>query len=113
MDASPGEITQRLDDVPAIARYAVFLACEEPEEREILLNYETRWRDIRPTIDGHDLRSMGLPPGPAYREILQTLRAAWLDGKIASSETEANLLEDLIREHFPEVSSDREGSTRS
>lgn len=113
MDASPGEVSQRLDDVPAIARYAVFLACEEPEEREILLNYETRWRDIRPTIDGHDLRSMELPPGPAYREILQTLRAAWLDGKIASREEEANLLEDLIREHFPEVSSDREGSTGS
>jgi hypothetical protein len=54
------------------------------------------WKNISPTIDGHNLRERGLPPSPDYRLILNTLRDAWLDGKITSPEEETRLLEELI-----------------
>jgi hypothetical protein len=39
-----------------------------------------------PLVTGDDLKLLGLAPGPAYREILDSLRDAQLDGKIATRE---------------------------
>jgi hypothetical protein len=61
-----------------------------------LKQYSTEWRKITPTITGHDLVEKGLPRGPRYRQVLGTLRAAWLDGKVTSPEEEAELLDELI-----------------
>jgi tRNA nucleotidyltransferase (CCA-adding enzyme) len=54
------------------------------------------WRWVRPASTGDDLRALGLPPGPRYREILAQLRAAWLDREIESFEAEQVLLQTLI-----------------
>jgi hypothetical protein len=54
------------------------------------------WRQIFPKTDGHILQQLGIPPGPIYRQILQTLRSAWLDGTIGSPEEEESLLEELL-----------------
>ena len=37
-----------------------------------------------PLLTGDDLREAGIPTGPAYREILQTVRDKQLDGEIAT-----------------------------
>jgi tRNA nucleotidyltransferase (CCA-adding enzyme) len=52
-------------------------------------------------VDGHDLRERGLPPGPHYRSILNTLRAAWVDGRVKTKAEEQSLLAALIQEHTP------------
>jgi hypothetical protein len=49
-------------------------------------------------VDGHSLRARGLPPGPVYRQILGTLRDAWLDGKIETAAEEQALLDRLLLE---------------
>jgi tRNA nucleotidyltransferase (CCA-adding enzyme) len=94
--ASPSEVVSRLSDLPALALYAVFVASDDDTLREILRMFAFRWRHLHPNIDGHDLRARGVPPGPIYREILESLRAAWLDGKINSPEQEVELLEKLL-----------------
>lgn len=40
--------------------------------------------DPPPLLSGDDLRQLGMPPGPAYRLILQSIRSAQLDGQITS-----------------------------
>ena len=92
----PSRLVIRLDDIPALARFAVYCIVTEPTLRELLLSYVQSWRKIYPTIDGHKLRQLGLPPSPAYRTILTTLRAAWLDGKISTPDQEKALLNELI-----------------
>jgi len=42
------------------------------------------------------LRAMGLPPSARYREILDALRKAWLDGEVRTSEEEQAFLQRLI-----------------
>ena len=37
-----------------------------------------------PLVTGDDLKELGLPPGPVYREILDRIRDAQLDKQIAS-----------------------------
>jgi hypothetical protein len=81
------------------AIYAAYLATSEEALKKVLQTYVARWQYISPTINGHDLRARGLHPGPAYREILTTLRDAWVDGRITSSEQESELLEKLLEEH--------------
>ena len=50
--------------------------------------YYTRLRNVRPTISGRDLKQMGLTPGPIYREILQKVLDAKLNGRLRSREEE-------------------------
>ena len=61
-----------------------------------LIKYLQVWRHIHPTVNGFDLHKRGLPPGPAYKYILGSLKDAWLDGKITNIEEESKLFEHLL-----------------
>jgi tRNA nucleotidyltransferase (CCA-adding enzyme) len=61
-------------------------------------NYLARWQYVKPRATGHDLKQLGLSPGPEYKSILRQLRNAWLDGEINSEKGEKKLLERLIEE---------------
>jgi len=91
-------ITKRLDDYPLFASYVSFIATDHPGAAEYLQRYLTEWRKIMPSISGDDLKAYGLPPGPAYRQILQKLRTARLDGRISTDIDEQKLLEQLLKE---------------
>ena len=43
----------------------------------------------------HYLRSLGVPPGPTYGEILERLRDALLDGEVRTEEEEQALARTL------------------
>jgi tRNA nucleotidyltransferase (CCA-adding enzyme) len=55
---------------------------------ERLTRYHAAWQPIKPLTDGAHLRALGIPPGPVYREILEALRDARLDGRINTREDE-------------------------
>ncbi|HIE58055.1 MAG TPA: CBS domain-containing protein [Anaerolineales bacterium] len=95
-NARPSQIANRLDSVPPAAIYAVYYACEDADLRRALRDYSTTWKQITPHTRGEDLQARGLPPGPRYREILSTLRNAWLDGEITSEAEEQAMLEQLV-----------------
>jgi tRNA nucleotidyltransferase (CCA-adding enzyme) len=92
MGWKPSQWTFHLDDLPALAVYAVFLATKN----ENLQHYLSTWRNIKPTINGNHLKQLGLEPGPQFAEILRRLRSAWLDGEVKTSEDEKKLLEKLV-----------------
>ncbi len=92
----PSRCTSHLDGYPALAVYVVSRAVAGTPRR-ILQKYLSEWRLIKPTATGHDLRRLGLEPGPAYRRILQELRAAWIDGLVSGSEQERLVLAELVR----------------
>ena len=90
------EITERLEKASLLAVYAVYVRLEDEALKESLVRFVKEWRHLMPETDGHVLRGLGLPPGPAYKDILSTLRAAWLNGKISSVDEERALLERLL-----------------
>lgn len=94
---TPSQIVAQLDSVPPLALYAAFLACDDTQLKDIIYKYACEWQHVSATIDGHDLRALGLPTGPVYRQILKTLRDAWLDGEINNQEEELDLLERLLK----------------
>jgi len=97
-NAPPSVIVSHLDGLPPLARYTVYLATTEPDHSNLIKRYVEQWQKISPTIDGHDLRRMGLPPSPAYDTVLTALRAAWLDGQVSTPEAEGELLQKLLND---------------
>jgi tRNA nucleotidyltransferase (CCA-adding enzyme) len=96
-DASVSAVVTRLDALPPLARYALYQAAADDERMQFILSeYVNKWWKVQPTIDGHALRALGLSPGPSYRQILETLRNAWLDGEITTKDEERALLEKLV-----------------
>ena len=91
--ARPSQWTARLDNIPPLAVYAVYLL----SQRAALKNYLVKWRHVKPVTTGYDLMALGLTPGPQFKTILDQLRTAYLDGKITTQKQEKRLLQTLLR----------------
>ncbi len=93
---SPSRMVQRLDETPLPALYAIYCLVSTEKINQTLYDYATRLVKIQPLTDGYTLQSLGVEPGPIYRQILWSLRAAWLDGKIITQTQEKALLDQLL-----------------
>ena len=60
---------------------------------------------IQPVINGNDLKKLGYKPGPVYKQILDDLLAATLDGEI-SVRTQA---EAFLAQHYPQSEAGEKG----
>lgn len=90
------DIVTQLDEYRPLVIFANYLCAVDTEIKTMLENYLKHWRKVRPMINGHDLRRLGLAPSPVYREILNGLRKAWLEGRIVSAAQEQELLDELL-----------------
>ena len=98
-DRSPSEWVACLDAVPEAALVATWLALSDQQAGQAIIErYLSDWRWVHATVDGDRLRELGLAPGPAFKGILGTLRAAWLDGELDSAEDEQRMAAMLVRE---------------
>lgn len=95
-DARPSTIDGRLKGMSDVVLAATWILAEDHLTRTRLEDYITKWRELRPTTNGHRLRELGLEPGPRYGRILERLRQAWLDGEIQSDAEEETLLKTLL-----------------
>lgn len=94
--AKTSDFVRELDPVSRLAIYAAFLTNTDETLQSRILTYIRRWSKVEPHTTGDDLRRMGLPPSPAYGQILKALRDAWLDNQLDSVEEEQALLKQLI-----------------
>lgn len=60
-------------------------------KRQISL-YFSRLRDVKSFLRGRDLKALGIPPGPVYKEILDRLLEARMNGQIHTREQELSLV---------------------
>jgi tRNA nucleotidyltransferase (CCA-adding enzyme) len=64
--------------------------------RRQIWHYLTVWANVQPILNGNDLKKLGYKPGPQYRQMLDDLLAATLDGEI-KDRTEA---EKFLAQHY-------------
>jgi tRNA nucleotidyltransferase (CCA-adding enzyme) len=101
-----------LDQVPTCDRPSACVQCLQAYDTETLLllavrhprslgdriwRYLTHWSQVKAPLNGHHLRQMGYRPGPRYRDILEDLKAATLDGTIADPEAAVA----FVRDRYP------------
>jgi tRNA nucleotidyltransferase (CCA-adding enzyme) len=97
------EVVARLETVATAGRYALY--CKQPpaEQAALLVKHVDKWQHVQPRSDGNTLRDLGVTPGPIYKQLLNQLRSAWLDGEVSTKAEETALLEQLItRYNAPE-----------
>jgi tRNA nucleotidyltransferase (CCA-adding enzyme) len=92
IDRRPSDWVDRLDGMPVIAIYAVYLVSKE----QALQTYVFKWRKIFPHTNGDTLRKRGLIPGRHFQKILHILRCAWVNGEINTPDSEEILLNQLL-----------------
>ncbi len=66
--------------------------------KKAISHYFTKLRYIRTSIKGDDLINMGLSPGPAFKEIMDAVRNALLNGSVADRDDELLLAKQLAAE---------------
>jgi tRNA nucleotidyltransferase (CCA-adding enzyme) len=67
---------------------ALMARMERPEQGKAIGDFLSTTRRVRPILRGDDLRSLGIRPGPIYRDILNSLLYARLDGHVQSRDDE-------------------------
>jgi len=92
----PSKVTDWLGDCPALVIYCLYLQSSNAKLKSILDQFSSKWRWIKPKADGRKLMDMGVEAGPRMGEILSSLKAARIDGKIRTDEEEQKLLLDLL-----------------
>ena len=75
---------------------AVAVISESPTLARRLTEYLDHLRLIGADLDGSDLRSLGVPAGPEMGKILDRLRNAKLDGKVANKAEQLQMVRDLL-----------------
>ena len=106
------EIIRRLMTSAAISRKAIYdtlsvipnevilflmAYARHPEIKRHVSLYFTQLKNIRPSVNGDDLASMGYAPGPRFKEILNAILENKLSGGLKSKDEEIA----FVRETFP------------
>ncbi|MBW4453556.1 MAG: CBS domain-containing protein [Nostoc indistinguendum CM1-VF10] len=92
----PSQVVQLLRqyDLPML----ILIALQSPQEiRHQIWKYLTVWTNVQPLLNGNDLKKLGYKPGPRYRQILDDIVAATLDGVI-KHRAEA---EEFLAQYYP------------
>jgi tRNA nucleotidyltransferase (CCA-adding enzyme) len=89
-------IYQLLHGYSPRAILAFSVALDSSTARDNVMLYLDRLRWVRPTIRGEFLKSQGVEPGPVYRQILDRLLYARLDGKIRTASEEEVMARALL-----------------
>jgi len=76
--------------------FAMALSKERQTKKEIS-RYLTELRNVKTILKGHDLKRMGIQPGPIYSEILRELLNEKLRGKVKSLEDEERFVMGRIK----------------
>ncbi len=58
--------------------------------------YLSQLRFVETSVRGRDLKKMGLPPGPIYREVLQSVLEARLNGRVKTRNDELNFVRNYV-----------------
>ena len=93
---SPSEVVKLLQkyDLPML----MFIALQSPRIiRRKIWHYLTVLSNVEAPLNGNDLKKMGYKPGPQYKQILDDLLAATLDGKICDRTS----AEEFLKTNYP------------
>lgn len=100
-ELSPSQIVSFLEHLPAETLLLALAVTEKEPVKEHLISYITKLRDIRPKLDGNDLKNLGARPGPLYKTLIKRLRQAVLDEEVKSFEEEKAFVKSYLRAFSP------------
>jgi tRNA nucleotidyltransferase (CCA-adding enzyme) len=65
--------------------------------KKSISRYYNQLKDIQPSIGGQDLLAIGLKPGPIFRQILEAVLDAKLNGKVETHQQEIDFAQRWVQ----------------
>ncbi len=93
----PAETYRRLAGQRLEALLFVLAKTSSDIAQHQIVAYLDTYRFAKPRLSGHDLRAMGLIPGPRFRQVLDRVLAARLNGEVANDAEERAVVQQLMR----------------
>ncbi|MFA7534605.1 MAG: CBS domain-containing protein [Desulfuromonadales bacterium] len=91
------DLFHRLEPFPIEVLLYMLAKAGNDQVRRWISHYFTQLRGVVAMLSGHDLRALGLAPGPHYKKILEMLRDARLNGRVVTRDDEIA----WVRHRFP------------
>jgi len=95
----PSDAYRLLKRYPPEVIAACALAQDDSTSRSHLELYLSHLRYVKTSLDGEDLKKMGLLPGPRLGRVLEELREAKLNGKVSTREDEEALVGQWLKQN--------------
>jgi tRNA nucleotidyltransferase (CCA-adding enzyme) len=89
---NPGQLFRQLDGLRTELILYMMATTQFKSVKKAISGYYNQLRTVHPIIGGEDLKALGLKPGPLFRQILETVRDAKLNGEVKTREDELNLV---------------------
>jgi tRNA nucleotidyltransferase (CCA-adding enzyme) len=98
----PSQVVQRLMPYDIATLVLVGIRSSRPV-RKLIWRYLSHWSHIKPPLDGNDLRALGYRPGRQFRQMLDDLVVAVLDGTIVATTAaeKRQQAEQFLKAHYP------------
>jgi tRNA nucleotidyltransferase (CCA-adding enzyme) len=97
----PSEIYYLLREYEHLAIQANAIASESPNIRRHLQLFRAKLRYVRTSLDGEELKGLGISAGPEMGNVLRILHRAKLDGEVKTRADEKKLVLSLKAGDFP------------
>lgn len=94
-DLSSSQLDQLLQPFGEAVLLVARIDADDWRLSERIHDYSVHLRPQQTSLGGADLKTLGIPAGPIYKRILAAIRAARIDGQIASREEEIALARQL------------------
>ncbi len=85
-----------LSPVPVEGILFLMASCKLEQIKKIISLYLSKLKDMKIDITGHDLKNMGIAPGPQYGYILKEVLKAKIDGKAPHRDAQLDLVRKLV-----------------
>lgn len=94
----PSQVVRQL--LPYELPLLILIAIQSPRSvRRRIWQYLTRWANCSPVLNGNDLKALGYKPGPQFKQMLEDLLAAGLDGAVSDRAS----AESFLAQHYPQL----------
>jgi tRNA nucleotidyltransferase (CCA-adding enzyme) len=100
-EVAPSRMYRWLAEVSVEVVLALMAVVGRPELRKAIGDFLGASGRVRPLLRGDDLRALGIRPGPVYRDILNSLLYARLDGHVQSRDDELRFVRRRFARAFP------------
>ncbi len=93
----PSEVYLALADLPDEGLVLLVAKARTKDIVHLVSTYVTTQQHVTPSLNGADLKALGLKPGPIYKQILDRLLKARLNGEVKTKADERELVKKLAK----------------